>query len=357
MPIKKRVLIVDDSALIRQILTDIINSLSDFEVCGTAPDPHVAAEKIVSLKPDVMTLDIEMPKMDGLTFLEKIMRLRPLPVLIFSSLVGNGSTVGLKALELGAIDYIAKPTKKITDSIAELKVQIEEKLKAAVSSAKKIKNPTTTRAELDKKYNSETQIQKKEHLTFQTTDKVIAIGASTGGPVALSYIFARLNANIPGIVVVIHMPPGFTKSFAERLNRESKLTVKEAVSNDTILPGMVLVAEGNRHLLVKRSGARYYVEIDDGPHVNRHRPSVDVLFRSTAQNIGPNAIGVILTGMGDDGALGMREMKESGSFNIAQDESTSLIYGMPKVAVERGGVDKQLTLDEIVEYLNSLKIT
>ena len=347
---KYKILIIDDSALIREILTDIINGLDELEVIGTAPDPHVGADKIVKLSPDAVTLDIEMPKMDGLTFLEKLMRIRPIPVLIFSSLTSNNSKeLGLKALELGAVDYITKPTQSLKDSIEELTIDIEMKLKACVVS--KVKRSVTTKIEVEEKYSVDQVVKSKSRINFETTEKVIVIGASTGGTVAISKLLMGLPTNIPGIVIVQHMPAGFTKSFAQRLDNESNLYVKEAEENDTILSGQVLLAPGGKHMVMNRSGTRYFVNINDGVPVNRHKPSVDVLFRSAAQTIGPNAIGIILTGMGDDGADAMLEMKESGSYNIAQNEDSCIVFGMPKVAIEKGGVDKIISLDEIHQFI------
>ncbi|MBF0361207.1 MAG: chemotaxis response regulator protein-glutamate methylesterase [Oligoflexia bacterium] len=347
---KKRVLIIDDSALVREILTEVISGLDNFEVIGTASDPQVGADKIVKLNPDIITLDIEMPIMDGLTFLEKLMRLRPLPVLIISSLSKANSDVALKALELGAVDYITKPSTNVIKMLPELRDDIRKKLEVCAIS--KISKQRTTRSEIETKYSTDAVIAKKEQaISFKTTDKIIAIGASTGGTVALAKLLSALPANMPGIVIVQHMPAGFTKTFANRLNNDSALAVKEATTNDTIIPGHVLIAPGGHHLIVNRSGTRFSVTINDGPAVNHHKPSVDVLFRSVAQSAGANAIGVILTGMGDDGAAGMFEMKQVGCFNIAQDEHTSTVFGMPKVAIERGGVDKILALEEIAQYL------
>ncbi|OFZ47715.1 MAG: chemotaxis response regulator protein-glutamate methylesterase [Bdellovibrionales bacterium RIFOXYB1_FULL_37_110] len=346
----KKVLIIDDSALIREVLSNIINSFPEYEVVGTAPDPHVGAEKIMTLKPDVITLDVEMPKMDGLTFLEKLMRLRPMPVLLISSLTAKNSHLALKGLELGAVDYIHKPTAAIKDNLKYLHEEIKDKLDACVTS--KVKQLKTTKLEVEKKYSTdEVLLKKTKKIDFITTEKVIAIGASTGGTVALSKLLPELPSELPGIVVVQHMPEGFTRSFAQRLNNECQMLVKEAEDNDTILSGQILIAPGNRHMLVERSGTRYYVRLNDGQLVNRHKPSVDVLYRSVSQTVGPNALGIILTGMGDDGANGLLEMKDAGAYTLGQDEKSSTVYGMPKVAFERGGVAKQMSLEDIKKYL------
>ncbi len=354
----KKVLIVDDSALIREILTEIIDGISGFTVVGTASDPHVGADKVMKLKPDIITLDIEMPKMDGLTFLDKLMHHRPIPVLIISSLSQRNSTTALKALELGAIDYVTKPVKSISTSLKDLTEEIKGKLDVCANC--NVEKPKVTKKQIDQKYSADAVISvqdKKSSINFETTDKVIAIGASTGGTVALGKLFQQLPDNLPGIVVVQHMPPGFTKSFADRLNTECKLYVKEAEDNDTILSGQALIAPGDKHLVVNRSGTRFYVNVIDGPPVNRHKPSVDVLFRSVSQKIGMNSVGVILTGMGDDGAEGMLEMKDVGAHNIAQDEASSTVFGMPKVAIDKGGVHEILSLDAIGKYLLKYQIS
>ncbi|MBF0301154.1 MAG: chemotaxis response regulator protein-glutamate methylesterase [Oligoflexia bacterium] len=353
---KKKVLIIDDSALIREILTEVINSFNNFEVIDTAADPHIGANKIVKLNPDIVTLDIEMPIMDGLTFLEKLMRLRPIPVLIISSLSKANSDVALKSLELGAVDYVTKPSAHIVKILPELREEIKSKLEICAIS--KISRERISRVEVEKKYSADAVLPvKKNIISFQTTEKIIAIGASTGGTVALTKLLSMLPGNMPGIVIVQHMPAGFTKAFATRLNCDTSLKVKEAEENDTIIAGHVLIAPGGQHLLVNRSGTRFFVKINDGPTVNRHKPSVDVLFRSVAQSAGANSVGVILTGMGDDGALGMLEMKQVGSFNLAQNEASSVVFGMPKVAIEKGGVDKVLSLEEIAKYLLNNYVT
>ncbi|MBF0314838.1 MAG: chemotaxis response regulator protein-glutamate methylesterase [Oligoflexia bacterium] len=357
---KKRVLIIDDSALIREILTEVINKIPGFEVVGSAPDPHYGAEKVVKLNPDIITLDIEMPKMDGLTFLEKLMRLRPLPVLIISSLAAHNSETALKALELGAVDYIPKPTKKITEVLPEITNEIRRKLE--MCAVCRISASVTSKGEVDKKYAKtakQGEVLKKSNkvIAFQTTDKIIAIGASTGGTVAIAKLLEKCPPNLPGMVIVQHMPKGFTQSFATRLNKDTELVVKEAEDNDAIIPGQVLIAPGDQHMVVDRSGARYFVRLHSGPPIKHHRPSVELLFSSVANTAGPNAIGIILTGMGDDGADGMLEMRQNGANTIAQDESSSTVFGMPKVAIEKGGVETVLKLPDIAPYLQKYKIT
>lgn len=348
---KKKVLVVDDSALIRTLLTEIINSLDHFEVVDSASDPQIAAEKIIRLAPDIMTLDIEMPVMDGLTFLEKIMRLRPMPVLIFSSLSQKNSQLALRALDLGAVDYLTKPTRSISEELMTLKQNLQEKLTACAQCAPQLLGKKKTPVSAT---SSGPGAEKK--TLFNTTDKVIAIGSSTGGTVALAEILSKVPANLPGIVIVQHMPAGFTKSFAERLNSETPFIVSEAQDQDNIVPGKILIAPGGRHLEVHRSGTRFYVRLHDGPAVNRFRPSVDVLFQSVANNIAPNALGIILTGMGDDGALGMKAMKAAGCPTWAQDQASCVVFGMPKRAIEQGGVDKILSLDQIAQQLLQYKL-
>lgn len=343
---KIKVLIVDDSAVVRQTLTSIINSDPALEVVGTASDPFVAADKIRQEVPDVITLDIEMPRMDGLTFLHKIMSQHPIPIIIISSLAESGSDSALKALEFGAVDIIQKPKLGTKQFIEESRVTICDTIKAAAKA--KLRLVPTKMIAPSPKLTADAVISKvKSKAMIQTTEKVIVVGASTGGTEALKVFLEAFPMDAPGIVIVQHMPEKFTAAFANRLDQTCKITVKEAEDNDTVIRGRALIAPGNRHMLLKRSGARYYVEIKDGPLVSRHRPSVDVLFRSAAQYAGKNAVGVILTGMGDDGARGMLEMKEAGAYNIAQDEESCVVFGMPKEAIKRGGVDKVLPLEKI----------
>lgn len=342
---KTRVLIVDDSAVVRQTLADILNSDSGIEVMGTAADPFFAADKISKKIPDVITLDVEMPRMDGITFLHKIMSQHPIPVVICSSLTEKGSETALKALEYGAVEIIQKPKLGAKHFLEESRIQICDAVKAA-SLVKKKKIPKPRK--IEPKLTADAVIQMtKTKAMIRTTEKVVVVGASTGGTEALRVFLEALPLDSPGIVIVQHMPEHFTASFAKRLDSICNVSVKEAEDNDTVLRGRALIAPGNRHTLLKRSGARYYVELKDGPLVSRHRPSVDVLFRSTARYAGSNAVGVIMTGMGDDGAKGMLEMKQAGAYNIAQDEASSVVFGMPNEAIKLKCVDKIVALDWI----------
>jgi two-component system chemotaxis response regulator CheB len=344
---KIRVLIVDDSALIRQTLKKILEADPGIEVMGTAPDPFIAANKIKREIPDVITLDVEMPRMDGITFLQKIMSQHPIPVVICSALTDEGSEATLKALEYGAVDIIQKPKQLAKQFLEEYSVRICDTVKAAaVARTKKI----APIREVEPKLTADAVLAKPSRRSpiIQTTEKVVVVGASTGGTEALRIFLEAFPWDSPGIVIVQHMPEHFTTAFAKRLDGLCRISVKEAENNDTVIRGRALIAPGNRHTLIKRSGTRYYVEVTDGPLVCRHRPSVDVLFRSAARYAGRNAIGVIMTGMGDDGAQGMLEMKEAGvALNIAQDEATSIVFGMPNEAIKRGAVDKVLPLESI----------
>lgn len=348
---KIKVLIVDDSAVVRQTLSDILSSDPLIEVIGTASDPFFAAKKIQEELPDVITLDIEMPRMDGLTFLRKIMSQHPIPVVIISSLTAKGTETGMKALEYGAVEIITKPQMDTKKFIEESKVKICDAVKAAAISRVSRKQYSESLL-VQPKFSADVMIQKAHTLSMiKTTEIVVAVGASTGGTEALREFLMAMPHDVPGIIIVQHMPEKFTKSFADRLNELCKITVKEAEDGDGVIRGRALIAPGNFHMLLKRSGARYYVEIKDGPLVNRHRPSVDVLFRSTARYAGSNAIGVIMTGMGDDGAKGMMEMKEAGALTIAQDEKSCVVFGMPKEAIKLGAVDKILPLDQIAPFV------
>lgn len=343
---KIKVLIVDDSAVVRNTLTEILSSDPHIEVMATAGDPFIAADKIRDEVPNVITLDIEMPRMDGITFLQKLMSQHPIPVVICSSLTGEGAETTLKALEYGAVEIITKPRMGTKQFLEEARVRICDAVKAA--SLARVKRISLTSRKVEPKLTADAVLAKPSSKAMvQTTEKVIVVGASTGGTEALRIFLEALPPDAPGIVIVQHMPENFTKAFANRLNGLCKVTVKEAADNDTVIRGQALIAPGNRHTLLKRSGARYYVEIKDGPLVSRHRPSIDVLFRSAARYAGKNAVGIIMTGMGDDGARGMLEMKEAGAFNIAQDEATSIVFGMPNEAIKRGGVDKVLRLEKI----------
>lgn len=345
---KIRVLIVDDSAVVRQTMSDILASDPQIEIMATANDPFVAAERLRDEIPDVITLDVEMPRMDGLTFLQKIMSQHPIPVVMCSSLTERGSETALKALEYGAVDIVTKPRMGTKQFLEESKVRICDAVKAAAQARVRRHEPSTLKA--GPKLTADAVLAKAEPKTqamIQTTEKIVVVGASTGGTEALRVFLEAFPADSPGIVIVQHMPEHFTASFAARLNDLCRITVKEAADNDTVVRGRALIAPGNRHTLLKRSGARYYVEIKDGPLVSRHRPSVDVLFRSAARYAGKNCLGVIMTGMGDDGARGMLEMKQAGALTIAQDEATSVVYGMPKEALKLGGVDKVVALEAI----------
>ncbi len=344
---KIKVLIVDDSAVVRQTLADILSSDPHIEVMAIAADPYVAAEKMRLEIPDVITLDVEMPRMDGLTFLHKIMSQHPIPVVMCSSLAEGGSETVMKALEYGAVDVIQKPRVGTKQFLEESRIRICDTVKAAALSRTK-KRPAKAMHDVQPKLTADAVLEKpNSKAMIQTTEKVVVVGASTGGTEALRVFLEALPPDAPGIVIVQHMPEHFTAAFAKRLDSICRVSIKEAAEDDTVIPGRVLIAPGNRHLLLKRSGARYYVEVKDGPLVSRHRPSVDVLFRSTARYAGKNAVGVIMTGMGDDGANGMKEMKEGGAITIAQDEASCVVFGMPHEAIKRGAVDKVLPLGEI----------
>jgi len=349
---KLKVLIIDDSALIRQMLTKIINSAHDMEVVGTAGDPYIARRKIKQLNPDILTLDIEMPKMDGLAFLSNLMRLRPMPVIMISALTEKGANITLQALEYGAIDFIAKPQLDIANTFGDYSEEIIAKLRVA---AKVQPRSVQKKLAITPKYSADVIIKNTAlHHRFETTEKIIAIGASTGGTEAIRTLLTHIPADTAGIVISQHIPINFSRSFALRMNQLSPMTVYETKDKQAILPGHVYIAPGDSHLLVKRYGARYICSLNQGEAVNRHRPSVDVLFRSVAQNVGPNAIGIILTGMGDDGARGIKEMHDAGAVTIAQDEKTSVVWGMPGEAVKHGGIDHILPLQSIVDKLMSI---
>jgi two-component system chemotaxis response regulator CheB len=333
-PIK--VLVVDDSAVVRKVFTEVLSHEQGIDIIGTAPDPFVARDKIVRLKPDVITLDLEMPRMDGLTFLKKLMRYHPMPVIIVSSLTPSGGKLALEAIESGAVEVLSKPGSSI--SVGEMRQQLADKIRAAARVTVSLKSAANTTIDA---------VPVGGSALKETTNKVIAMAASTGGTEALRSILVNLPPTIPGVVVVQHMPPNFTKAFAERLNQQCRLDVSEAQNGDSVVSGRVLIAAGNDHLLLKRSGARYYVSVKDGPLVNHQRPSADVLFKSTAENAGANALGIILTGMGADGARGLLQMKEAGAITIAQDEKSCVIYGMPKEAVKRGAAGMVVPLNRI----------
>ncbi len=349
-----KVLVVDDSAVVRQTLTEILLGDSQIEEVVTAQDPYVAAARLKQFVPDVITLDVEMPRMDGLSFLQKLMSQHPVPVVMCSSLTEKNSETALRAMEYGAVDIIQKPrlgTKKFLD---ESRVVICDAVRGAASAKVKRVTPSTTR-DVAEKLNADVILAKGSNRAMvQTTETVVAVGASTGGTEALRVFVEMLPGDFPGVVIVQHMPEHFTTSFAERLDSLSRMTVKEAENNDTVMPGRVLLAPGNKHMLLQRSGARYYVQIKDGPLVSRHRPSVDVLFRSAARYAGKNAVGVIMTGMGDDGAKGLLEMKDAGAATIAQDEKSCVVFGMPKVAIELGAAYQIMPLDKIAQAVANL---
>jgi two-component system chemotaxis response regulator CheB len=343
-----QVLVVDDSAVVRRTLEEVLASDRDIEVMATAADPYIAADKIRHEIPDVITLDVEMPRMDGITFLQKIMTQHPIPVVICSGLTEAGSETALRALEYGAVDIILKPRIGTKQFLEESRVRICDAVKAAAQA--RLGRIRCTAHTAPPKLTADAVLAKanaRSEAMLRTTEKVVVVGASTGGTEALSDFLRAMPLDSPGIVIVQHMPEYFTRAFASRLDGICGMSVKEAENNDTVIRGRALIAPGNRHLLLKRSGARYYVEIKDGPLVSRHRPSVDVLFRSAARYAGKNVVGVIMTGMGDDGAKGMLEMKEAGAFTIAQDEESCVVFGMPKKAIELGAVDRVLPLSAI----------
>jgi two-component system chemotaxis response regulator CheB len=350
---KIKVLVVDDSAVVRQTLSAIIESDPGLHLMGVASDPYVAARKMMDEVPDVITLDVEMPRMDGLTFLRRIMQQHPIPVVIISSLTENGTATGLRALELGAVEIITKPKMDTKTFFEESRIRICDAIKAAAQARLKRKSAVIPHIKVEPKYSADAVIPslKSGSSMIKTTEKIIALGASTGGTEALTVFLQGMPLDSSGIVIVQHMPEEFTRSFANRLNDICAITVKEAENNDTIIRGRALIAPGNKHMLVKRSGARYYVEVTDGPLVNRHRPSVDVLFRSVAINAGANSIGVIMTGMGADGAKGLLEMKEVGAYTIAQDEKSCVVFGMPHEAIKLDAAAKVLPLDQISGYV------
>jgi len=348
-----RVLIIDDSASVRQTLSRVLEADPEIEVIGTASDPFMAARKIQDEIPDVITLDVEMPRMDGITFLRKLMAQRPIPVVMCSSLTEQGSETLLQALEAGAVDVILKPKIGAADHLAESGMRICEAVKSAAQ-ARIIGRPRRAASQSGPatRLTADAVLPPPSGKAMaKTTEMVVCVGASTGGTEALRDFLERLPANSPGIVIVQHMPEKFTAAFAKRLNTLCEVEVKEAVDGDPVLRGHVLIAPGDHHMLLERQGARYHVSVRSGPLVSRHRPSVDVLFRSAARAAGSNAMGVIMTGMGDDGARGMAEMHDAGAYTLAQDEATSVVYGMPKEAVVRGGVDKIVPLELIAHEI------
>jgi two-component system chemotaxis response regulator CheB len=344
---KLKVFIVDDSAVVRQTLADIVNADPELVVSGTAQDPLIAAAKMEQSLPDVVILDIEMPRMDGLTFLEKLTAQHPLPVVICSSQAEAGQTNALRALECGASEIIRKPKIGVKGFLEESRIAVTDAVKAAWAARRRAR-PLPQLPPVPPKLSADAILAKSaKTMSIETTEKVVAIGASTGGTEAVRVVLQGLPLDAPGIIVVQHMPEHFTRTFAERLDKLCRISVKEAEENDSVIRGRALIAPGNRHLLLKRSGTRYYVELRDGPLVSRHRPSVDVLFRSVARYAGRNAVGVILTGMGDDGARGLLEMKQADARTLAQDEESCVVFGMPREAIKLGAADQVVPLDRI----------
>ncbi|WP_042296494.1 protein-glutamate methylesterase/protein-glutamine glutaminase [Paraburkholderia bannensis] len=358
---KIKVLCVDDSALIRSLMTEIINSQPDMTVVATAPDPLVARELIKQHNPDVLTLDVEMPRMDGLDFLEKLMRLRPMPVVMVSSLTERGNEITLRALELGAVDFVTKPKVGIRDGMLDYAEKLADKVRAA--SRARVRPAAPARAAAPAATGAAPQASAHAshgahahapvaaapmiNNPLLSTEKLIIVGASTGGTEAIREVLQPLPPDAPAVLIAQHMPPGFTKSFAQRLNGLCRITVKEAEHGERVLPGHAYIAPGHAHLLLARSGANYIAHLSDDPPVNRHRPSVDVLFRSAAQHAGKNAIGVILTGMGRDGAAGLLEMRKAGAFTLAQDEASCIVFGMPREAIALGAADEIASLSDM----------
>jgi two-component system chemotaxis response regulator CheB len=337
---KIKVLIVDDSAIVRKVFSQELSKYPDIEIVGTAPDPFVARDKILKLKPDVITLDVEMPRMDGVTFLRKLMKYYPIPVIIVSSLTQKGGKLTLEALDIGAVDVIAKPGGSF--SVGDMSGQLLEKIRAA-SKVRMLRENTNSRPDSEK-------VEPMKALA-ETSHKIIAIGASTGGTEALKEVLSKMPVNSPGILVVQHMPAKFTTAFAERLDGLCQIRVREAKDGDSVTPGTALIAPGNLHMILRRSGARYYVEVKNGPMVHHQRPAVDILFKSTAKYAGPNSIGAILTGMGVDGAAGLLEMKQAGAGTIAQDENTCIVFGMPKESIKLGAVDKVVPIYQVAHEI------
>ena len=349
---KVRVLVIDDSASVRQTMVDVLSADPGIEVMGVASDPFVAARRIAEDVPDVITLDVEMPRMDGITFLRKLMAQRPIPVVMCSSLTEAGSETLMQALEAGAVDIILKPRIGAADHLAESADRIRDVVKAAARARLGARRTSTRTLAPGTKLTADAMLPPPTGAAMaRTTEMVACLGASTGGTEALREVLQALPANAPGIVIVQHMPAGFTAAFAKRLNSLCEVEVKEAQHGDPVLRGHVLIAPGDKHMLLERQGARYQVAIKDGPPVSRHRPSVDVLFRSAARAAGRNALGVIMTGMGDDGARGLLEMKEAGASTLAQDEATSVVFGMPKEAIARGAAQKITALEHIAREI------
>ncbi len=342
---KIKVLCVDDSALIRSLMTEIINGQPDMTVVATAPDPLVARDLIKQHNPDVLTLDVEMPRMDGLDFLEKLMRLRPMPVVMVSSLTERGNEITLRALELGAVDFVTKPKVGIRDGMLDYSEKLADKIRAAARA--RVRQAAPAQHAAAQAAHAPVGAAPLFNNPLLSTEKLIIVGASTGGTEAIREVLVPLPPDAPAVLIAQHMPPGFTKSFAQRLNGLCRITVKEAEHGERVLPGHAYIAPGHAHLLLARSGANYIAHLSDEPPVNRHRPSVDVLFRSAAQHAGKNAVGVILTGMGRDGAAGLLDMKKAGAYTLAQDEASCIVFGMPREAIALGAADEIASLSEM----------
>jgi len=342
---KIKVLCVDDSALIRSLMTEIINGQPDMTVVATAPDPLVARDLIKQHNPDVLTLDVEMPRMDGLDFLEKLMRLRPMPVVMVSSLTERGNEITLRALELGAVDFVTKPKVGIRDGMLDYSEKLADKIRAAARA--RVRQAAPAHHAPAAGAHAPVAAAPLFNNPLLSTEKLIIVGASTGGTEAIREVLVPLPPDAPAVLIAQHMPPGFTKSFAQRLNGLCRITVKEAEHGERVLPGHAYIAPGHAHLLLARSGANYIAHLSDNPPVNRHRPSVDVLFRSAAQHAGKNAVGVILTGMGRDGAAGLLDMRKAGAYTLAQDEASCIVFGMPREAIAMGAADEIASLSEM----------
>jgi two-component system chemotaxis response regulator CheB len=351
---KIRVLIVDDAALIRNMLTELLGSADDIEVVGTAPDPLIARDKIKRLNPDVITLDVEMPKMDGLTFLSNLMRLRPMPVVMISSLTQKGADTTFQALEMGAVDFVSKPEVDLAGTFHEYSEEIISKVRMAAKANVKAISRNRASMQAKPKLSADEVISKAPPRSLKTTDQIIAVGASTGGTEAIKEFLSVMPADSPGIVITQHIPAAFSEPFSKRMDSICAMKVFHAEDRQQIIPGHVYIAPGDKHLMVERSGARYYCRLHDGPPVNRHKPSVDVLFRSVVQHVGKNAIGVLLTGMGDDGARGLKELHDIGAPTIAQDEQSSVVWGMPGEAVKLGAAEHVLPLNRVHTKVLSL---
>ncbi len=349
---KIKVVVVDDSALVRSLLTEIINRQTDMQCIGAAADPLVAREMIRELNPDVITLDVEMPRMDGLEFLSRLMRLRPMPVVMVSTLTEQGADITFRALEMGAVDYVAKPRIGVSSGLNELASDIVDKIRVAACAQVKRLGPAPAGPAISVTSGAPLE-STRAPLPRLSTEKIICIGASTGGTEAIREVLVPMPADAPGIVITQHMPPGFTTSFAARLNSLCRISVAEARDGERILPGHAYIAPGGRHLRIDRSGSNYVAKLEDTEPVNRHRPSVEVLFKSAARVLGPNALGIMLTGMGADGAQAMREMKDAGSYNYVQDEASCVVFGMPRMAIQYGAAHEVLPLSQIAPALLS----